>query len=105
MVTLRVTVRVLVLLASVEPGSFCLHLFRVWHVGKFLARGLVVASILKPVLLIPLLISHIKACSPSVQFSRSVVSDSLRPHESQHARPPCPSPNSGVHPNPCSSSR
>ena len=28
----------------------------------------------------------------SVQFRRSVVSDSLRPHESQHARPPCPSP-------------
>ena len=28
----------------------------------------------------------------SVQFSRSVVSDSLRPHELQHARPPCPSP-------------
>ena len=34
----------------------------------------------------------------SVQFSRSVLSDSLRPHESQHARPPCPSPTSGVHP-------
>ena len=33
---------------------------------------------------------------PSVQFS-SVVSDSLRPHESQHARPPCPSPTPGVH--------
>ena len=33
----------------------------------------------------------------SVQFSRSVVSDSLRPHESQHARPPCPSPSLGVH--------
>ena len=33
----------------------------------------------------------------SVQFSRSVVSDSLRPHESQHARPPCLSPNPGVH--------
>ena len=32
----------------------------------------------------------------SVQFSRSVVSDSLRPHESQHARPPCPSPTPGV---------
>ena len=30
----------------------------------------------------------------SVQFSRSVMSDSLRPHESQHARPPCPSPTS-----------
>ena len=33
----------------------------------------------------------------SVQFSRSVVSDSLRPHEPQHARPPCPSPSPGVH--------
>ena len=32
-----------------------------------------------------------------VQFSHSVVSDSLRPHESQHARPPCPSPTPGVH--------
>ena len=31
------------------------------------------------------------------QISRSVVSDSLRPHESQHARPPCPSPTPGVH--------
>ena len=33
----------------------------------------------------------------NVQFSHSVVSDSLRPHESQHARPPCPSPTPGVH--------
>ena len=33
----------------------------------------------------------------SVQFSRSVVSDSSRPHESQHARPPCSSPTPGVH--------
>ena len=33
----------------------------------------------------------------SVQFSHSVVSDSLRPHESQRARPPCPSPTPGVH--------
>ena len=33
----------------------------------------------------------------SVQFSCSVVSDSLWPHESQHARPPCPSPSPGVH--------
>ena len=37
----------------------------------------------------------------SVQFSHSVVSDSLRPHELQHTRPPCPSPTPGVHPNPC----
>ena len=37
----------------------------------------------------------------SVQFSRSVMSDSLRPHEPQHARPPCPSSTPKVHPNPC----
>ena len=35
----------------------------------------------------------------SVQFSRSVMSDSLWPHESQHTRPPCPSPTPGVYPN------
>ena len=39
------------------------------------------------------------------QFSRSVVSDCLRPHESQHARPPCPSPSPGVHSNSHPSSR
>ena len=37
----------------------------------------------------------------SVQFSRSVVSDSLRPHKSQHARPPCPSPTPGIYSNSC----
>ena len=40
-----------------------------------------------------------------VQFSCSVVSDSLWPHESQHARPPCPSPTPGVHSNSHPSSR
>ena len=39
--------------------------------------------------------------SSSVQLSHSVMSDSLRPHEPQHARPPCPSPTPRVHPNPC----
>ena len=37
----------------------------------------------------------------SVQFSHSVVSDSLRHHELQHARTSCPSPTPRVHPNPC----
>ena len=41
----------------------------------------------------------------SDQFSRSVVSDSLRPHELQHARPPCPSPTPRVYSNPCPLSR
>ena len=40
----------------------------------------------------------------SAQFSHSVVSNSLQPHESQHARPPCPS-TPGAHPNSCPSSR
>ena len=40
----------------------------------------------------------------SVQFSRSVVSNSLQPHESQHARPPCSSPSPGVHSDSCPSS-
>ena len=35
----------------------------------------------------------------SIQFSCSVVSNSLRPHEPQHARPPCPPPTPGVHTN------
>ena len=46
-----------------------------------------------------------QTCLYLVQFSRSAVSDSLRPHESQHARPPCPSPTPGVYPNSCPSSR
>ena len=41
----------------------------------------------------------------SVQFSCSVMSDSLQPHEPQHARPPCTSPTPRVHPNPCPLSR
>ena len=41
----------------------------------------------------------------SVQFSRSVVSDSSQPHELQYARPPCPSPTSRVHSNSCLSSQ
>ena len=41
----------------------------------------------------------------SAEFSCSFVSDSLRPHELQHARSPCPSPTPGVHTNSCPSSR
>ena len=41
----------------------------------------------------------------SIQFSHSVVSDSLRPHELQHSRPPCSSPSPRVHSDSCPSSR
>ena len=44
-------------------------------------------------------------CFSSVQFSHSVVSDSLQPHESQHTRPPCPSPTPRVHSDSHSSSQ
>ena len=46
---------------------------------------------------------RMKRCSTLkiVQFSYSVTSDSLRPHGTQHARPPCPSPTPGVYPNSC----
>ena len=47
--------------------------------------------------IVTIFLNSIYMCS--VQFSRSVVSDSLQPHESQHTRPPCPSPTPGVHSN------
>ena len=49
--------------------------------------------------------AFISITQASVQFSRLVVSVSLRPHEPQHARPPCPSPTARVYPNLCPSSR
>ena len=53
----------------------------------------------------PALGSGIFDLRSSVQFSRSVMSDSLRPHESQHARLPCPSPTPGAYSNSCPLSR
>ena len=54
-----------------------------------------------------LFVSHPKILSflSSVQFSYSVIYDSLLPHGLQHARPPCPSPSPGVHSNPYPLSR
>ena len=52
-----------------------------------------------------MLFSSEKDMKDSVQFSCSVVSDSLRPHEPQHARPPCPAQTPGAHTNPCPLSR
>ena len=43
----------------------------------------------------------ISLANHSVQFSRSVVSDSLQPHKPQHPRPPCPTPTSVAYPNSC----
>ena len=65
----------------------------VWYVQKFSH------------LWVNLIHDGIWAFISSVQFSHSVVSDSLRPHEQQHTRPPCPLPTSKVHLNPCTLSR
>ena len=51
--------------------------------------------------MLPSLVIAFLPRSRSVQFSHLVVFDSLQPHGPQHARPPCPSPTPGVHPNSC----
>jgi len=51
------------------------------------------------------LINTLMFCFSSVQFSHSVMSNSLRPHGPQHTRPPCASSTLGVHPNPCPSNQ
>ena len=70
--------------------------------GDFPTQGITPASLTSPVLAGRFFTTSAiqeahEVLFSSVQFSRSVVSDSLRPHESQHARPPCPSPTPGVH--------
>ena len=64
------------------------------QIWEMLAQEQVVNSLSLRQVHCPLYCTTLQA---SVQFSYSVVSDSLRPHESQHARPPCPSPTPGVH--------
>ena len=99
-----------------EGGKIC-HQEEVWWWGKPLYGLFITSFMLQTGCLVPptlhpsglkmkgkFIESSLLFLSPfhlSVQFSRSVMSDSLRPHELQHARPPCPSPTPGVHPNSC----
>ena len=55
--------------------------------------------------ILPRFVTAFLSRNSSVQFSRLVVSESLRPHEPQHVRPPCPSPTPEVHSNPFPLSR
>ena len=80
--------------------SLCLHEYS-FVLGTFELLLLIVFNDLRS----KSLITGVYLQFSSVQFSRSVVSDSLRPPGPQHARPPCPSPTPGVHPNPCPLSR
>jgi len=79
---------------NITPGELliCLEMVLYWPMLLMLGHPAVV----KAGLLIVCTISI-----SSVQFSCSVVFDSLPPHESQHARPPCPSSTPGVHPDSC----
>ena len=77
---------------------------RLVDVNSLLIAGMMVSTSIQ----LQHFLSHLRfrepASSPlSVQFqvSHSVVPDSLRPHEPQHARPPCSSPTPRIHPNPC----
>ena len=75
--------------------------FKAW-IAFALSRRACFMKLVRAFILITTDLAH-PTCS--VQFSPSVMSDSLQPHELQHARPPCPSPTPGVHPNPCPLSR
>ena len=79
----------------------CLHKYESWF--HFMLFGKVEGRSLLCLIRLNLLLFCGKLSS--VQFSRSVVSDSLRPHELQDTRPPIPSPNPRVHSNSCPSSR
>ena len=71
-----------------------------WSLNKFLSK--VLQSLLG---LLSIISYNFCDGKSSVQFSRSVASNSLQPHELQHTKPPCPLPTPRVHPNPCPSSR
>ena len=81
--------------SSVVPISSCLQSFAAsgsFQISGFFTSGGQSIGVLASASVLPMNIS-------SVQFSHSVVSDSLRPHESQHTRPPCPSPTPRVYSN------
>ena len=86
-------------------GIQCWHwrVYQCWHQGNSACFEDVLEAILCALLLLTNTTAAelFKSLNDSVQFSYSVVSDSLWPHGLQHARPPCPSPTVGVYSNSC----
>ena len=76
-------------------------LFKAYYISLFCLFILLMFESLILRLQVKISIYLLKIIIVIYQFSRSVVSDSLRPRGPQHTRPPCPSPPPGVHPNPC----
>ena len=91
--------------SSVIPFSSCLQSFPTSGIWDLADPGIKAGSLMSPALagesfpLVPP--GKPSNYNSSVQFSCSVLSDCLRPHESQHARPPCPSPTPAVYSNSC----
>ena len=88
----------MLLIYRIKIKFYCLvtiHLSVSWYVKS--QKWLSSSVLLESWLLFFILILRLHIFLSSVQFSRSVMSDSLWPHESQHARPPCPSQTPGVH--------
>ena len=83
--------------------DFYKRVFQDEHIGRSLRpwEGLVSEALLCGKCLWQRSLLNLGLQFSSVQFSRSVMSDSLQHHESQHARPPCPSPTPGVHSDSC----
>ena len=75
------------------------------HVLLISSYTLTFHSTVSPHTDMPIINGTVNDTMSKIQFSYSVMSNHLRPHELQHARPPCPSPTLGVYPNSCASSR
>ena len=73
-----------------------------WHLMSMYIS--LITGNLEPFSICDCVLASVKRLS-LLQFSLSFMNDSLWPHEPHHARPPCPSPTPGVHPNPCPLSR
>ena len=82
-----------------------LHAFLNYFYWIFAVKDKVISSLIFSFILFDVHTNNIVIFYISVQFSHSVMSDSLQPHELQHTRPPCPSPTPGVHSNSSLSSR
>ena len=97
-----ILIRMATVFKKTENNKYLMRMWREWNPCALLVEVWNVQPLWKVVCWF---LKKLKIELPSVQFSHTVMSDSLQPHESQHARPPCLSPTPGVHSNSHPSSR